>query len=628
MLPRPLETVEILDAALVLARQNWSRYLALSATGGLPLVLLVLGYRWWLGRLTVEHAQSYFWLGTLAWALLMTGAWLLHGLGRGALTVAVLRHSRGEPVTFRESWREALRSRGTLFFLAALVESGVGWLSSCFLMPAVWAISGWMIARPVALDEGQPYTSALHRSSALLGPYRGKAISIWSLFVILYLLAGLNLFFLVQYSLLALQTLLGLDLSATLQTVDAGNYPYLLFVGLLLFMLLDPLKTCADVVLYHDVRIRREGADLEQRLRSFRTAVGGLLLAALLALPGRASGMPVDEYAGELARARQALQKARTPADVDPSAFGRLGGKVELPDGRTVEADNGGLRRELGSWSTDAERQQLVRRLEAIQRSLGPREGLTSPPRSPREVLKSVAAKPEFQELQAREEIDRAIDAATTRPAQTFWERVSQFFRSIGDGINAWLRRLFRPRPGPRPRPNRNSDWSLPPGFLEYVLYGLLILAASFIIALLVKLYLSRPRGEQRAARAASSAGDLPDATTENALEHTVDEWETFAAEWRKRGDFRQAVRALYLATLVQLHRDRRIDYDRTCTNWHYVRHYRGQTVEREVLRRLTHAFDRIWYGNWPCQEDHYQQFEGGARQLIATPNVQGAARG
>jgi hypothetical protein len=107
-----------------------------------------------------------------------------------------------------------------------------------------------------------------------------------------------------------------------------------------------------------------------------------------------------------------------------------------------------------------------------------------------------------------------------------------------------------------------------------------------------------------------------------------VDEWELFAREWIKRGDFRQAIRALYLASLVHLHRERKIDYNRAQTNWTYVRTFKGEAEDKTTLRKLTGFFDEVWYGERPCAEEQYRFFEKGVRALGTPAPVVGGARG
>ncbi|HTE17656.1 MAG TPA: DUF4129 domain-containing protein, partial [Armatimonadota bacterium] len=149
------------------------------------------------------------------------------------------------------------------------------------------------------------------------------------------------------------------------------------------------------------------------------------------------------------------------------------------------------------------------------------------------------------------------------------------------------------------------------------VVWVLLAGVVLFLLALLVRWFVERPmRGDATPATVAAEAPPLEASATENALDHTVDEWELFAQQWLGRGDVRQAIRALYLATLVHLHRERRIDYNRAFTNWVYVRQFRGETDHKGVLRKLTQTFDEVWYGERQCGEEHYRAFEQGARAL------------
>jgi hypothetical protein len=136
------------------------------------------------------------------------------------------------------------------------------------------------------------------------------------------------------------------------------------------------------------------------------------------------------------------------------------------------------------------------------------------------------------------------------------------------------------------------------------------------------------PAGGAAVKPAPTEAPPLEASATENALDHTVDEWELFAREWLGRGEVRQAIRALYLATLVHLHRERVIDYNRALTNWTYVRHFRGEAERKSILGRLTQVFDDVWYGEHPCEEPLYHSFEQGVRALGTPAPAAGPLRG
>src|SRR5262249_19252060 len=200
----------------------------------------------------------------------------------------------------------------------------------------------------------------------------------------------------------------------------------------------------------------------------------------------------------------------------------------------------------------------------------------------PEAVFKGVLARPEFQELADRPELGRLARELSPQRAGTWFEKMWRWIRT----------RLLRARP-PRVRPVQLPNWDLRLG--QRVLYGLLALAGALLLALILRaLFL---RWQERPSRRATPAAPpgLEDSHTENALDHTVDEWEQFAREWLRRGDLRQAVRALYLALLVELHERRQIDYNRAFTNWRYVREFNGQAEQRQALRWLTEVFDRVW---------------------------------
>jgi hypothetical protein len=77
-------------------------------------------------------------------------------------------------------------------------------------------------------------------------------------------------------------------------------------------------------------------------------------------------------------------------------------------------------------------------------------------------------------------------------------------------------------------------------------------------------------------------------------------DWLAQATELAALGRHREALRAVYLATLVALDRHRALTFDPTRTNWQYLGQLRDAAV-RADFRELTRVFDRIWYGHEPA---------------------------
>jgi preprotein translocase subunit SecG len=81
------------------------------------------------------------------------------------------------------------------------------------------------------------------------------------------------------------------------------------------------------------------------------------------------------------------------------------------------------------------------------------------------------------------------------------------------------------------------------------------------------------------------------------------------AAGLASSGDFRSAIRLVYLAVLLKLDEREMIRFDRTGTNWEYLSRLVGRPEIYGPLRPVTVMFDRKWYGREPAAESDYRSF-------------------
>jgi hypothetical protein len=102
-----------------------------------------------------------------------------------------------------------------------------------------------------------------------------------------------------------------------------------------------------------------------------------------------------------------------------------------------------------------------------------------------------------------------------------------------------------------------------------------------------------------------------------SALARAPESWAGLADDLARQGNFREAVRHLYLALLSRLHRTHAIDYDITASNWEYVSRFRGQSIHKPAFRQLTNRFDFTWYGNEITDAELWNQFRSTAQPLI-----------
>jgi hypothetical protein len=181
-------------------------------------------------------------------------------------------------------------------------------------------------------------------------------------------------------------------------------------------------------------------------------------------------------------------------------------------------------------------------------------------------------------------------------------------FEAAGDSnsrISDFLERLF----------NSHSDPErLPPSPLRFEL-GLppwLVVLAALLLVAAVALYV---RAGVRAAAAPLKAAAPPSPTALAPIEQPAAAWLGDAAQLAQAGRHREALRALYSATLVALDRARLIRFEASLTNGHYARSLPAGAT-RQCFERFTDAFERKWYGLQATTSQDYEQARALAEQL------------
>jgi hypothetical protein len=75
------------------------------------------------------------------------------------------------------------------------------------------------------------------------------------------------------------------------------------------------------------------------------------------------------------------------------------------------------------------------------------------------------------------------------------------------------------------------------------------------------------------------------------------------------QGDYRNAVRYLYLSSLLVLDEQGLMRYDRSRTNREYLRSVASKPDLAKPLRDVIDVFDRVWYGFEHVDEQTYQTY-------------------
>ena len=82
------------------------------------------------------------------------------------------------------------------------------------------------------------------------------------------------------------------------------------------------------------------------------------------------------------------------------------------------------------------------------------------------------------------------------------------------------------------------------------------------------------------------------------------------------QGDYRNAVRFLYLSSLLVLDEQGLLRYDRSRTNREVLRSVSSRPDLADPLRDVIDVFDRVWYGYEPVDEQTYQVYREHVEEL------------
>ena len=81
-------------------------------------------------------------------------------------------------------------------------------------------------------------------------------------------------------------------------------------------------------------------------------------------------------------------------------------------------------------------------------------------------------------------------------------------------------------------------------------------------------------------------------------------------------GDYRSAVRYLYLSALLMLDERGLLRYDRSLTNREYERNLRDTPDLSKTFGEVVNVFDQVWYGNHPLDADAYADYAEAVEDL------------
>ena len=254
---RPLGVAEILDGAVRLVHRNARGALALSA----PFAVVRAAVAGFLSYETLgsSGAASLSVLGSLLLAVLF--GTLLTGL----LTPMFSSDLLGTKVSASGSLRRVGARGLPLLLLSCIATVAEGGGLIALVVGGVWLWGIWAVAAPVFVAERTGVFDALRRSAQLVS---GMFWRVWGIRAIGWLLTSvLNLLITLPFQVLA-SWAEGYNPFDTGSSVhNAGLYVTLIEIGgVIAATLIAPVSSAIDVLLYTDLRMRKEGMDIVMTL--------------------------------------------------------------------------------------------------------------------------------------------------------------------------------------------------------------------------------------------------------------------------------------------------------------------------------------------------------------------------
>jgi hypothetical protein len=305
-----------------------------------------------------------------------------------------------------------------------------------------------------------------------------------------------------------------------------------------------------------------------------------LLIAIVALAPAGPAGaqapeLDLDSYVRLLREARAAAGRGDR-IDLEAAAAPLIAARsVRVPGDAVAPADNRWLAEALAAPSPD---------LPAISARLGAlidaSESGPAPPGDARDRLERILSRPPFGNPEQA-------------PREPGWlERfIEWLFGQIGDIAGPLA---------PAALPGGNT--------LAWVIAGL----GGLLVLAVLLIWLRGLRGAL-AAPAARLDPDDPEAglTAGTALEQ--------ASALARFGDYRKAVRYLYLSSLLWLDERGALRYERSLTNREYLARLGDKPGLRARLAPVIDTFDRVWYGSAPLDADSFAAYERQVRELRDT---------
>jgi len=322
-----------------------------------------------------------------------------------------------------------------------------------------------------------------------------------------------------------------------------------------------------------------------------------LALVLFLAVEAAAASRLLN-YESRVVRAAEQIERIKADRDYGEEGIDYI--KRLLPrtekiefEGQEVSVDNNWLYTLLDSYAAEKDPQQRVARLnEAVGRL-----------RSLDEHLRRAAAGDPGEAAEPRDHIREILSrrAYQTEPETVVGaflkkvvRKVHKFIGEIYSALTQLLERLLGA--------GASSGW-------VSKLLAFVVLSAALILLLKLGQRIRRPQIKRKKTRLVLGEEIAADSTSRELADAGL------AAA--RAGDFRTAVRKLYVSLLYELSERNLIELEDSATNHEYLRKASRFSGLVGPMTYLTNRFDYVWYGMFPSSEDDFAAYLAGYMEAM-----------
>jgi hypothetical protein len=269
---RPLSTSELLDRTFHLYRNNFVVFAGIAALPQLVVLALQLAFSGMifaggLSRIAVAMATGL-------WMLLIgIASFVAVGVAHAATVMAVSHLHLERPTSIALAYASAKSSMGRVIGISLAVAIGVGVGLVLLVVPGIYLALTWSLCIPVTVLEGGGLNVSTRRSGFLTKGSKGRIFVIYLLIVVLVWVVSALIQLVLVGSLKAVAI-------HNVSTHMALSYALQSAGGFLSTCLVGPLATIAMTLIYYDVRVRKEGFDLQLMMATIEGGGQGAQIAA------------------------------------------------------------------------------------------------------------------------------------------------------------------------------------------------------------------------------------------------------------------------------------------------------------------------------------------------------------